>query len=629
MESKHNQTFSVETNAIARNDEQGIVSFPEGLTITDNTEQRNGTKYDIESMDLSEYKGQLTVDHSMSITETIGKVYGLAKEGTRIRVDGIKFAIKENALARFAYDMLTGGFLTDFSIETYGPAPDEDGIYHNAKLVGLSLVNIGNNRSASINALALNSMEKAKSDGLDVSSIKNILNVETSEEGGDDMKNENEVNVEDVETTTGEEEVEETEETPVEGLDENSIKMLEAVMNKVVSPLTAKIESLEKQAFDNSAKEPEFKKSVRVVDNTYKNMDYRERHAAQINHAWDYLKGHDLNAFRKLQDINKFNLEKLQEANIVPNSLTIADFGNFVISSELLRDIEGVRSNYQPLLSRSDWRETTSLQMAWLNRSGDISMSEVEMCDDGEDGNLKPISEYTATIETANLHELAAVTPVCNAATRFLAVDLLGDVAAGYRTDYDRKRAQLMIARMEQAVEATGNSETYGTTTDAAALQSWLATWALPQEQFANGVFIFNQKTYAQLLARAVGAGISGPMAGLFTTGDQPLIAGAPYIVVPNDLLPTLNTAETKAFVVDGTTVTVNHAVFYVDLSTFTGRTSGGLQYDLSTEAAYEVDDTVRSAFQRNELVLRGSFFRNGAIKDENKVVGLLAPGVS
>jgi hypothetical protein len=106
-------------------------------------------------------------------------------------------------------------------------------------------------------------------------------------------------------------------------------------------------------------------------------------------------------------------------------------------------------------------------------------------------------------------------------------------------------------------------------------------------------------------------------------------VFGHPYIVVPNDLMPSLNTSSTVTIQVDGENVVVNHAVFFADLSVFTGRTSGGLQYDLSTEAAYEENGTVKSAYQRNELVLRGSFFRGGAILDESKVAGLLANGVS
>jgi len=90
-----------------------------------------------------------------------------------------------------------------------------------------------------------------------------------------------------------------------------------------------------------------------------------------------------------------------------------------------------------------------------------------------------------------------------------------------------------------------------------------------------------------------------------------------------------LNTAQTKTFVVNGESVTINHAIFYADLSNFTGRVSGGLTYDIATQASYEVGGEVKSAFQRNEIVLRGSFFRGGAFKDETQVAGLRANGVS
>jgi hypothetical protein len=130
-------------------------------------------------------------------------------------------------------------------------------------------------------------------------------------------------------------------------------------------------------------------------------------------------------------------------------------------------------------------------------------------------------------------------------------------------------------------------------------------------------------------MKQAVTNGVNGPLGSIFLTGEVPTIFGRPFIVVPDDLLPTLNTAQTKSFSVDGGTVTVNHAAFYANLSNFTGRTSGGLMYDLSTEAAYEDGGVVKSAYQRNELVLRGSFFRGGAIKDEDQVSALRSPGVS
>src|SRR5690606_17664978 len=128
-------------------DGEGVIKFKKPLTITDDTEQLNGTRYDIKSMDISEYDGMLTANHSMNIQEIIGKTFGIKKNKNKVTIDGIKFALKENALARFAYNMMLGGFLTDFSIETIGPWPDDDGIYFNSKLVGLSAVVTGNNKS--------------------------------------------------------------------------------------------------------------------------------------------------------------------------------------------------------------------------------------------------------------------------------------------------------------------------------------------------------------------------------------------------------------------------------------------------------------------------------------------------
>ena len=58
----------------------GVVSFPQGLTITDDTEQRNGTKYDIESLDIGEYQGQLTADHVDMLDRLIGGVEGVEKK---------------------------------------------------------------------------------------------------------------------------------------------------------------------------------------------------------------------------------------------------------------------------------------------------------------------------------------------------------------------------------------------------------------------------------------------------------------------------------------------------------------------------------------------------------------------
>lgn len=661
-------------------DGDGVVKFSKPLPITSNKEQFNGTRYDIDSMDISSYKGLITIDHSDSVKDIVGKVTGLAKDKSKVVIDGIKFAIEQSALARFAKDMLLAGFVTDFSIETIGPFPDEEGVYYNSQLVGLSMVIVGNNQLATVSTVAEKVLNTAKNDGLETNDLENYLkedlgiDKQISSGHNENMKYVTVKNTRDFAVSVSYKNAadEDTKLTldPGESVDvpeelvedvETQIKKVEppkkdikdtkdatgadgqgdtdtkdgagdaaASIAKALSPIMEKMEKLEKTIFDNSAKEPEFRKiSVVKTENALKDMDYRERAGMQINYAWEYLKGGNQESGRKLSSINEFHINELKKSGKVNNAVTVSDFGNFVISPELLRDIEGHRSNFTPFLSRLDWRETLALQMSFLKRDGDIDMEEVENCDDGADGNLKPISEYEATIQTKDLHELAAVTPVCNAATRFLAVDLLGDVTAGYRTDYDRKRAQLVVARLQQAVNSTGEKVSYDKTSSSTALASWIQTWIEVQEEIMGGLFIFNQKTYGQLLMEAISAGISGPLAGLFTTGDQPLIAGTPYVVVPNELLPSLNSGETKSFTVEGEVVTIDQAVFYFDPSTFTGRTSGGLNFDLSTEAAYEDNGTVKSAFQRNELVLRGSFFRNGAIKDEDKVASMFAAGVS
>ncbi len=638
---------------------EGEINFQNGVVITDNSIQRNGTKYDINTLDISEFSGRVTADHVDKLESVIGKVEGIEKNGESITFKKIKFAVKENPLARLAYNLFKGGFLSDFSTETIGPEPNEDGVYYNSSLVGLSAVVLGNNRNAKVQTVVKNSLNESKEDGLDISELMDALNISKDDKEINNKEKENDMKFVTVKNSrdfdiavkyknAAGDEIEATV-TPGGSVDvsedqaeavENTFKSAEAPkvendfsksLAEALAPLQAKIDAIEQNAFDKKAEEPKFEKQSNGVksSNEYKAMDWRDLHAKQINAAWEYKKNGRVEAAKELNDINELNLANLKKEGVVSNSMTISDFGNFVISRELLSQIEGARNDYTALVNATDWKETLSTQFAWLKRSGDINMQSVEFCDDGANGNLKPLSEYTATIQTSDLEELAAVTPVCNAATRFLAADLLGDVAQGYRNDYDRKRAQLVVARLEQAVEDNGKSVIYDINPAVGGLTAWVDTWAQVATTTPNGTYVFNSSTYAEIMKQAVANGVSGPLGSIFITGDVPTIFGKPFIVVPDDLMPTLNSAGTKTIAVDGSTVTVNHAVFYANLANFTGRTSGGLMYDLSTDAAYEDGGTVKSAYQRNELVLRGSFFRGGAIKDVDQVSALLSPGVS
>lgn len=671
---KFHTGLQLETNS-AIDEGKGYIRVKGGLTLTDESVQHNGTQYDLKTLDISEYDGKLHADHGddwggYKIETVIGKLVGVAKKGKRVIAEGIQY-FTDNPLGLLAYNGTAQGFLTDFSIGTLGPEPD-DGVFKNHKLFETSQVAMGNNKNANLNKLIVNSIQQAKDKGLDTSELERLVHNcddscshQTNE--GEDMKfvtvkNNRDFTVKVAYKNASDEDTE-VDLEPGTGVDvgedqeeavSNQIKTakapeekpdIEAIVNAAVQKSVSKIEeelNSYKEAFDKGAIEPEFTLAsnstplAKSVTNTLSNLDYREVHQQQIEFARRMLVSNSSEAASKLESINQFNLDRLKEKGLVRNAITIGDMGNFVISPELLTEIQGCRTSYESVTNNTEWRETLSTQMAWLERSGDIDMQEVAFCEDtdgsiGANDNLKPLSEYGATPRTSDLSEVAAVTPVCNAATRFLAVDILSDVAAGYRNDYDRKRAQLFIARLEQAVDANGNSVGYDPGTPEEALNAFLDTFGEISTCTPIGTYVLSDKSLIALRKQIILAGGSDVFNSVFFRGENgvPTIDGKPYIVVPSDLLPTIGTGETKSFGVDGETVTINHAVFYLDLSNFTGRISGGLQYDLATQASYEDGGVVKSAFQRNEVVLRGSFFRGGAIKDRSNVAGLLAPTVS
>ena len=702
MKQKFKNTVEVTRNSY-KDEGEGVVSFPNGLCISDNQVQRNGSRYDIDSLDISKYAGQLTADHEDKLSNIIGRVEGVKKENGRVTVDKIVYAVKQNPYARLAYDLLVGGFSKAFSTETIGAGADgSDGTLKNHELVGLSQVVCPNNYSAIINSVR-NSLKTAQADGLDINGVeeellnsfdketnmdeenktieeKDIETVETPEtdtkveeateeksEKEPEQANEEKEEVENDATEVKEEEAEEIEKEENEISDEQVAELFEKIDGLIdmvkdftdveddidekgveeivvddLNEVDEKVENKKEETMDkeqiqnavaealkgyfaNDAKAPEFKKDENSA--SYAEMDWKERYNKQVNSAYEAFRNGSIAARQTLNEINEANFNALKEAKIVKNSMTIASMGNFVIAPEMYKEIVGQRTDYSAIINATEWKETDSLEFAWLKRSGDIDMKNVAMCDDSKNGNLKPISEYSAEPVTSKLEEMAAVTVVCNAATRFFAVDLLSDVAAGYRNDYDRKRAQLVIARLEQAVEQNGQSVNYAPTTDTEAMVAWLESIAEISDTTVNGTLLFNNKTFAKLKAHALEAGSNGPLSSIFIDGEVPRIFGMPYIVLPNDLLPTIEGGEKVSFKVEGKDVEIKHAVFYADLGQFTGRTSGGLQYDISADASYEVSGTVRSAYQRNELVLRGSFFRGGAIKDTSRVAGILAQG--
>lgn len=676
---KHMSTVSIAENAFQADDATATLTFPEGQVVSDDSDQRNGTRYEIESMQV-EFNGSVTADHAGTISSIVAKT-SLFKRGREVVMNAVQFAVKENPLAQIAYDLYKNGYAKDFSIETYGPWPDENGLIVNSKLTGLSCVVTGNNKSASLNSLLQNSLATARKNGLDTTEAEKIFGDNTPEEPkpkeakkptnnkkDNDMKfvtikNSRDFAVKVKYKNASDEEVE-TELAPGAGVDvaEEQKEAVEKQVTEAKAPVAAapvvdansliealnkkfeereqkqneKFEALQQNLLDKGAQEPQFQRNtkkptngIRDEDKELAAMDWEERTVQQIESARLMLTNHDFEGQRYLNRLNNLHLNMLKEKGIVKNSVDLSGFGNFVTSPELLSEIEGVRSDYSPLVDAVGFKETLSLEMAWLKRNGDIEMEEVGSPEDPVEG-LKPISQYSATPQTAKLMEVAAVTPVSNSATRFLAVDLLSDVAEGYRTSYQRKLAQIIVARMQQALAETGNSVAYNLSTEVEGLISLANAVKKIANVTANGTFVFSVSTELELFSQQLRANLTGDSLALFQKGPNGMtFMGRPYIVVPDDILPELNSAETRSFVVEGVTVHIDQAIFYADLNTISGRVSGGLNYSLSTEAAYEQEGVVKSAFQRDELLLRGFFYRNAAVRNTAKVGGVHAGGIS
>lgn len=736
---------------------EGIVSFPNGLTITDDTVMRSGTRYDIDSLDIENYPGQLTGDHVDSLGTLIGKVIGVAKSGNRVVVSAIKYAVNENPYARLAYNLLVGGFSNSFSIETLGPMADGNGAYRNHELVGLSQVVVPNNYNAKLNQfneIVHNSLERSQQDGFDTTGIEEkiysqlelvssdtvekesmakdkdlnaseveetqVLDTAENEEqlavtendaevvetevvvAGDEeivieeaedkteveaqaeTETKTETTVEKTEngtwietttvTTTSTSEYVESEEEKAErkarearweeeakaekesdatvtvrietengaedvvaeeAIDNNTNKneenlemtaeQIAEIVANAIKPLTEELvatKELAQNALDAQAKEPEFKE-VAEVANSYDAMSAEELFAKQLNAAVAVERMQSVEGAKTLSEINARNLAALKEAKIVNSALTLEDLGNFVIGPELYNQVATARTDYTAILGATQWKETSSIEFGWLTRSSDIDMTNVAIGITGDDGSrLKPVSTPAYGAQSEKLEEMAAVTPISINVIKFAAADILSDVAEGYRNDYDRKRAQLVIARLQQAVDATGNKQSFDISDG---LMGWALVVAKISDATTVGTLIFNSKTLAALKGQAIASG----NAAVLTEIASGSILGTPFIVVPNDLMPTLNVVETKSFAVHGAAVTIDQAVFYADLRTFTGRTSGGLKYDVDGSASYEIGGTVYSAYQRNEVVLRGSFFRGGVVKDTSVVASIPAVAVS
>lgn len=681
-DSKHKTTFSLDENSFVADDTSGIIHFPMGQVVSDETIQRSGTHYDIPTMDTSEFNGSVTADHIDMLQSIVAKT-NLVKRGGQIVMNALQFAVKENPFAQVAYNLYKNGYAKDFSIETYGPPPDETGLMVNSKLVGLSCVVTGNNKSATVNSLVVNSLATARKNGLDTSEAEKAFGIEpealTPKEAKESLSNNKETEMKFVTLENGRDfaievsyknaagtditqelapgatlDVSEDQKEALEKViaqakqpaDETNLEAFNTAMNTALEAQDKKFQerfdAMTKNMLDANAKEPEFKagkgketNGLKDVDKELESMNWRDRTALQIESIGTMIKDHDPEAAARVRAINKLHLEQLKASGKANNALSLGNLGNFVIAPEMDTEISGNINDYTPILNQFKFQETLSLQTSWLERTGEINMTDTNMSDAGDNTDLKAISKPSYTTHTSTLYEFAAVTPVDASAIRFSAADIMEDISSMYSRAYNRALATSVIGRLELAVEANGNSVNYDFTSgnggNVGALAAFVRVWADVAAYVPNGVYIMTMASYLSLFEMSLRAGISGPLANIFAAGPDGLktFLGLPYVISPPDLLPTLNTANTKTLVFEGNTATVNHGVFLADPANFKGRVSGGLSFQVSSEASYEEGGTVKSAFQRDKLVFRGYGYRKSAITNTANVAGIAAPGIS
>lgn len=495
--------------------------------------------------------------------------------------------------------------------------------------------------------------EEAVESETEVRDVREVINAAKSEDDEDDSEIDS-----DEPTDDDDEEVDnDIEETSTEDQSaveetENKINNQEETMTEdQIKDLVARIKN---ELADEAVKAPEVEEvEAKKEENSFNTKNYLIRYNEQVAAAWDAYRLKSEAGAEKLRKINEFNYQEMVKAGKIENDTTSGPItisgdpgiGGFVLPPEIDTMIHGRRTDYSSLLSQITYAQTSSLQFAYATRVGDINMRPVKMCESGgtitddanhvRPDNLKAIEGYSLKQGLAQLEEFAAVTPICTSVTRFAAADILQDVAQGYRTDYDRKLAELFVIRLQQAVNLTDNVVEFDPASATDALVDFVKATTKVSDGVVNGKFLFNARTKAALLEYIFKSGNGGDLTtNAFTNGDVPTIFGFPYIVVPNDLLPTLGEGDVKTFVaqsLDGTTietVDITSPVFYGDFSEYRGKIHGGLFYDVSAEAPYEVYDAsgvkeVRSAWQRNELVLRGSFYRGGYFADPTVVAGL------
>jgi len=662
---------------IQSKDDPFTIFFDGKQEITNGRIQKDGSYYDIESLNIEDYNGKIYSDHSYDWRDVLGFAIGLLKDtiNNRVTIDGIRFSQK-NPLSLLARDMLVEGLL-EFSTGTLGYTED-GGRRANHRLFDISLVGLGNNDSTITDnpMTKVNLIELATTNGFDIKkynlkkegSIKMKYIVFNNNSFSTKFSYTNEVGeVVNVELKEGEEV-----EVPNEDIQKEAQKMVdEAVENKK--------ESDKEKSFNNFARKDEIEALTNQINELKKNMnipvkpsvgDYEDTNnlgKGTINIMKDKIKnmkaGNRLHRLIELErnghkhndeyrEINDFNKEEL----IAKNAMTDdeSSVGGLIPPYELLQRIEQSQTKYDGFLSKFVFQDS-GLSYGWNLGIGNIDFNPIGYCDPSNQ------SEFETALQNRTQERLSAHTVICDKVSRFSPVNIVNIVASRYQSAYKRALAMFALAEMQVAVDArvvglnrvagidiapdANGSLVYPITDQKQQASRLLQLFTGLADTVVGGVYVMNAQTAAKLILdlNLNAAGILSS-AGTVTVNDYNRLGvalGGEIVIVPNEIMPTLGKNDTRTVVrtaEGGGNVTISQAIFYLEPNNFYGVTNGALKFDIDSFGSYEVtvQKTVtgggggtvtvtetRSAKQRGETVLFGEMYRGGGILDFRQVGGI------
>lgn len=632
------QRFAVNGARISQND-PNVVIFDEPQVITDGTVQKDGSYYDIPSLDVNSiWNGRIMEDHEYGWANRLGTAIGVNKDlqNDRVTIAGVKFS-RSHPKAQLAMDMMLEG-LIEFSTGTLGFTED-DGKRENHQVYELSLVGVGNNDNTAMNEADL--LTAAVHNGIDLSKynlkqeknsmkyfIYNTNSFAVKVKVKNDAGTEDEVEVPasgKVEVPTaeaqaaGQAQVDEAQApanpNPADGGDggqgagdggngggdANQNAVSREDFNKLQGTLNQLLTSMNTPAKPQAGSHEEKNSfgGTGSLSDTVKNMKAGDRLYKAIMLERNGQKNSD-----EYRAINDFNREELVAKNAMDDSA--GSLGGLIPPYELLDRIVQCETNYDAFLQAFGFQDA-GLSYGWNVAIGDIEFAPVGYCaPSGQDG-------LEVGLENRTQERLATHSVICNKVSRFSPVNVVNFVAQRYQQAYKRALVAFALAEMQVAVDkrvagwdrASGTdvaadplgSLEYPASGQAARVELAVSLFTNLADCVMGGTYVMNAQTAAKLILdfNLTGTGDSQSTGGTTRVNNYGALGvalGGTVVIVPNNMLPTLGTSSTVTVVrttEGGGNVTIDHAIFYTAPENWYGVTNGALQFDVDSFGSYEV----------------------------------------